>query len=42
MEAIDADIEAIEQDLVKMLSILKVRLAHSCVPGYHSAIVGDR
>ena len=41
LEAIDADIEAIEQDLVKMLSTLKVRLAHSRVLSYHSAIACD-
>lgn len=42
LEVIVANIITIEKDIVKMLSDLKARLAHSCVLGYHSAIDGDR
>ena len=42
LELIKADIKRIEKDIVKLLNDLKVRLAHSCVLGYHSAITGDR
>ena len=37
-----AEIKAIEQDIVKMLNDLKVRLAHVYVISYHSAIAGVR